>query len=114
MKDLIDRYEIKISLAPEEDYFTARLPDFPGIITGGDTPEEALKNARDALQLTIETMQERKIPLPEPKTKYSGQFNVRIPRELHRTLVERAREEGVSLNAFINHIITQALILTKD
>lgn len=109
MNSIIDRYEIKLALAPEEDYFTARIPDFPGIITGGDTPEEALKNAIEALQLTIEVMQERKIPLPEPKNRYSGQFNVRVPNELHRALTERAKEEGVSLNALINYLLAQAL-----
>ena len=60
--------EYEVTIIPEEDgYFAARLPDFPGIITGGRTPEEALSNAREALAATLETMRARKIPLPTPK-----------------------------------------------
>ena len=49
------------------------------------------------------------IPLPEPKTKFSGQFNIRIPKDLHRRLVKQAMDEGVSLNAFITYFITKSL-----
>jgi antitoxin HicB len=101
-------YEIKV--IPEEDgYFAVRFPDFPGIITGGHTPEEALRNAREALAATLETMQARRIPRPTPKHKFSGQFNVRVPRSLHRTLARTAEEEGVSLNALISHLLNSAV-----
>nr|WP_302848012.1 toxin-antitoxin system HicB family antitoxin [Paenibacillus sp. OK003] len=32
--------------------------------------------------------------------KYSGKFNLRVPRSLHRQLVERAAAEDVSLNQY--------------
>jgi antitoxin HicB len=103
-----DRYEIKI--IPDEDgYFAVRFPDFPGIITGGQTPEEALRNAREALATTLETMRARRIPRLVPKHRFSGQFNVRVPRSLHRTLVRTAEEEGVSLNALITHLLNSAV-----
>ncbi len=105
---LFEGYEIKI--IPEEDgYFAVRFPDFPGIITGGQTPEEALRNAREALGATLETMRARKIARPAPKHRFSGQFNVRVPRSLHRTLVRTAEEEGVSLNALITHLLNSAV-----
>ena len=54
-------YEFKI--IPEEDgYFAARFPDFLAITTGGNTPEAALRNAREALTGTLETMRQRMIP----------------------------------------------------
>ncbi len=101
-------YEVKI--IPEEDgYLAVRFPDFPGIITGGQTPEEALRNAREALAVTLETMRARRISAPVPKHRFSGQFNVRVPRSLHRTLVRTAEEEGVSLNALITHLLNSAV-----
>jgi antitoxin HicB len=103
-----DGYEIKI--IPEEDgYVAVRFPDFPGIITGGDSPEEAMRNAREALAATLETMRARRIPRPIPKHKFSGQFNVRVPRSLHRTLARTAEEEGVSLNALITQLLNSAV-----
>ncbi len=104
-----EKYEIKI--VPQEDgYFAARFPDFPGIITGGSTPEEALHNAQEALTATLETMRARKIPRPAPKHRFSGQFNVRVPRSLHRALVRMAEEERVSLNALVTHLLNNALV----
>jgi antitoxin HicB len=101
-------YAMKI--LPEKDgYLAVRFPDFPGIITGGHTPEEALLNAREALGATLETMRVRRIPRPVPKHRFSGQFNVRVPRSLHRTLARTAEEEGVSLNALITHLLNSAV-----
>ncbi|MFA5028618.1 MAG: toxin-antitoxin system HicB family antitoxin [Candidatus Methylomirabilota bacterium] len=107
-KAIAPDYEMVV--LPEEDgYFAVRFPDFPGIITGGHTPEAAVRNAREALQVTLETMHERKIPFPAPKRNFSGQFNVRVPRSLHRTLVRSATEEGVSLNALVSHLLQASL-----
>jgi antitoxin HicB len=104
----LEGYEVTI--IPEEDgYFAARFPDFPGIVTGGDSPEEALRNAREALTATLETMRARKIPRPVPKHRFSGQFNLRVPRSLHRALVHTAAEEGVSLNALVSHLLNSAV-----
>ncbi len=69
-----NRYEI--NLTPNEfGGFYARFPDFPSIFTGGQTAEEAMKNAKEALDLMIDEYNDRKIPLSEPKTEYSGHFN---------------------------------------
>lgn len=74
-------YEIKIIPDKESRYLAARFPDFPSIITGGYSLEEAIKNAQEALELTIDTMKKYKISPPKPKTRFSGQFNVRVPKE---------------------------------
>ncbi len=58
----------------------------------------------DAKICWLETALEDGIHIPEPAStsdEYSGRLNVRMPRSLHRTLVEKAREEKVSLNQFI-------------
>lgn len=107
-RTLFEGYEIRI--IPEEGgYYAARFPDFPGIITGGTTPEEALRKAQEALTVTLETMRERNIPQPVPKHRFSGQFNVRMPRSLHRTLAQKVEEEGVSLNALVTHLLNSAI-----
>jgi predicted RNase H-like HicB family nuclease len=60
-------YEIRIIPDKESGYLAARFPDFPGIITGGYNLEEAVKNAQEALELTIDTMKKHKISLPKPR-----------------------------------------------
>jgi len=106
-------YEIKIIPERESGYFAVRFPDFPGIVTGGYNLEEAIKNAREALELTIDTMKRHKIPLPKPKTRFSGQFNVRVPKGPHRELVRKAQDEGVSLNALITYLLSQSIKMEK-
>ena len=106
-------YEIKIIPDRESGYFAVRFPDFPGIMTGGYSLEEAIKNGQEALELTMETMKKHKIPLPKPKTRFSGQFNVRVPKDLHRELVRKAEEEGVSLNAFVTYLLSQSVKMEK-
>jgi predicted RNase H-like HicB family nuclease len=106
-------YEIKIIPDKESGYLVVRFPDFPGIITGGYSLEEAIKNAQEALELTTDTMKKHKIPLPKPKTRFSGQFNVRVPKDLHKELVRKAEEEGVSLNALITYLLSQSIKMEK-
>jgi len=106
-------YEIKIIPDRESGYFAIRFPDFPGIITGGYDLKEAIENAQEALDLTIETMKKHRIPLPKSKTPFSGQFNVRVPKDLHRAFINKAEEEGVSPNAMVTYLLTQSLKVEK-
>ncbi len=46
----------------------ATCPEFPGLSTHGDTEQDALREAKIALQLFIEDMQETGEPLPAPQT----------------------------------------------
>ena len=46
------------------------------------------------------------IPLPTYPDEFSGKFNVRIPRFLHRDLVHLAAEEGVSLNQLVVSLLS--------
>ena len=49
----------------EEDGFTVEFPDIPGCNTCGDSLEEALTMAKDALDLILEVKLEDKDPLPQ-------------------------------------------------
>jgi hypothetical protein len=66
---------------------------------------------REAMQLWLEVALEEGIPIPEPRPEedYSGKFVVRVPRSLHRELVEHAEREGVSLNQYINVVLARAV-----
>jgi len=106
-------YEIKIIPERESGYFAVRFPDFPNIITGGYSLEEAVKNGEEALELTIDTMKKHRVPLPKPKSRFSGQFNIRVPKGLHRELIRKAEEEGVSLNALVTYLLSQSIKIDK-
>jgi len=42
---------------------------------------------------------------------FSGKFSVRLPKSLHRDLVTRAEQEGVSLNQYITAALGRAVEL---
>ncbi|MBF0310825.1 MAG: type II toxin-antitoxin system HicB family antitoxin [Magnetococcales bacterium] len=47
--------------------------------------------------------QHPQIPVAPSRRKYSGQFNVRIAKDLHRRLAIEAERQGVSLNAWVSN-----------
>lgn len=88
----------------EEEGYAIEVPDLPGCISQGQTIEEALKMIEDAKICWLETALENGIEIPEPvrgTEDYSGKLNIRIPKSLHRTLAEKARDEKISLNQYI-------------
>ncbi len=45
------------------------------------------------------------VPMAQPE--YSGRILVRVPKSLHKRLIERAKVEGVSLNQYILYLLSQ-------
>lgn len=46
--------------------FVALVPDLPGCMSDGETPQEALANAQDAIACWIEAAHDLGRPVPEP------------------------------------------------
>ncbi|MBO4242012.1 MAG: type II toxin-antitoxin system HicB family antitoxin [Clostridiales bacterium] len=105
-------YRLEIIPDIEEGGYAVRYPDLPGCISSGDTIEEALKNAEDAKAAWIKAALEDGVKIPEPKndedlSDYSGQFKLRIPKSLHRSLSLHAKEEGISMNQYCLYLLTK-------
>lgn len=67
IKDSVMRRTFKIILEPEvgSGGFSVSVPALPGCATEGQTLEECITNAKEAIQLFIEGLKEDGIPLPE-------------------------------------------------
>lgn len=93
----------RIELIPDEGGWFVSIPDLPGCISQGDTPDEALEMIRDAQRgwLTVALQHGDTIPEPRTEAAYSGKFVVRLPRSMHRDLAEQAEQEGVSMNQYM-------------
>lgn len=91
--------------------YLVEFPDLPGCIADGDTIEEALEAAKDAMQSWILTAKEFEddIPNPEQLTQFSGQWRIRVPKSLHAALAKRAKCEGVSLNTLAVVLLTEGI-----
>ena len=106
-------YTIEVFRDDDEDNpgWVARVVELPGCITQGDTFEELGEMIEDAMRSWIGVALGEGIEIPEPRPveSYSGKFVVRVPRSLHRELVEEADREGVSLNQYINVVLSKAV-----
>ena len=62
------RYPVIVEPLPaaEGGGFAAIVPDLPGCMSDGDTPEEALTNVQDAILSWIEAAQDLGPEIPEP------------------------------------------------
>ncbi|UML83047.1 type II toxin-antitoxin system HicB family antitoxin (plasmid) [Leptospira interrogans] len=65
-----------------EGGYTVEFPDLPGCTTEGDTLEEALAFAKDALSLYLGSIDSRKIKIPRPsERKGKNVFQIRPERK---------------------------------
>ena len=100
-------YPVELSkIKPEEGGgFFVSVPLLPGCMSDGDTLEEAYSNIVEAKKEWFSSMIERRMEIPEPveKEEYSGKFMVRLPKSLHKTLVQLSKREGVSLNQYVTN-----------
>ena len=63
----MQKYETIIYWSNDDQVFVAEVPELPGCMAHGDTPDSALANAHQAMQLWIDTAREFGDPIPEPK-----------------------------------------------
>lgn len=76
--------------------------------SGGETMEIALKEIQSALQFYIESCLEDNLTITEPEdiANAAGRISIRTSKTLHLKLVQKSKEEGVS----VSHLINEALI----
>ena len=102
------KYSIDIIWSDEDQGYIATVPEFKNLSAFGETYEDALKEAKIAIEAYIESYAEEKLPIPEPakQLNYSGQLRLRMPRELHQKLSVEAMRQDVSLNTFMIYLLS--------
>ena len=104
----LPRFEIRPLTSAEGGGYLIEFPDFPGCIADGETPEEAIREGRDALTSYRRTLEELG-RTGEGAEAYSGQWRQRVPKSLHASLARRALQEGVSLNTLVATLLAEGL-----
>lgn len=101
-------YAVKV--VPREDGYFARVEDLPGCVAWASNVEDLWSAVNQAKRAWFEDALHREVRIPEPRKseenlEYSGRILVRMPKSMHRDLMIKAHQEGVSLN----HLIVTAL-----
>jgi len=96
----VDHYTYRVTWSPDDREHVGLCAEFPSLSWLAKTPEAALKGIRQVVAESVADMQSNgeDVPVPLAEKHYSGEFRVRIPPEVHRTLAMQAAEQGVSLN----------------
>ena len=96
----VDHYTYRVTWSREDGEYLGLCAELPSLSWLAATPEAALAGIRQVaaeaaadMQLNGET-----VPVPLAEKHYSGEFRVRIPPLVHRSLAMQAAEQGVSLN----------------
>ena len=96
-----------VVLKPDEDGdYVARIDELEGCIAHGETPEAAFALSNEVKELWITDALQRGDAIPEPgidEELPSGRWVQRVPRALHKQLVELAKKERTSLNTFLRN-----------
>lgn len=96
----IDHYTYRVTWSAEDGEHAGLCAEFPSLSWLAATPEKALAGIRQVVAKTVADMQGNgeQIPNALAEKHYSGEFRVRIPPEVHRSLAMQAAEQGISLN----------------
>jgi len=102
-------YRMEIVEDKYEGGYVVSFPELPGCITCGETIESALANAVDAKREWLIATMENGMEINEPGVldNYSGQFKLRMPKSLHKSLAEHSKEEGISMNQYCVYLLAK-------
>ena len=112
--DRFDGYTVNVFLDEDGEYL-AHFVEMPSVSAFGESPEEAIKELGTAWEGVKESYQKHgeSVPVAPARKQYSGQFNVRIDRRLHRALSIEAAKAGVSLNAIVSQKLAKTTRVGK-
>lgn len=97
-----DGFSINLLLDEDGDWL-AHFIELPNVSAFAATPQRALAELAQAWKGIKESYQATGLPVPvaPSRKQYSGRFNVRIDKRLHRHLASEAAKAGLSLNALV-------------
>ncbi len=124
------KYPIAIEPGDAQQAFGVVVPDLPGCFSAGDTLDEALDNAREAIELWLETVIDDGGAVPEPrslaehqkKKEFKGwvwavvavdlaqlsdkteRVNITLPARVLRRIDAAAKAAGESRSGYLAHL----------
>ncbi|MBE7423565.1 MAG: type II toxin-antitoxin system HicB family antitoxin [Zoogloeaceae bacterium] len=128
------KYPIAIEPGDDKHAYGVVVPDLPGCFSAGDTLDEALDNAREAIELWLETVIDDGGAVPEPralaehqkKKEFKGwvwavvavdlaqlsdkaeRVNITLPSRVLRRIDAAAKEAGDSRSGYLAHLALRA------
>ncbi len=101
---VVEKYTYRVIWSEEDQEHVGLCAEFPSLSWLDRSQERALRGIVDVVRHAVADMLKAREPIPKPiaTRRYSGQFKVRIPPEVHRRLSLEAAESKVSLNRLVS------------
>ncbi|MBE6890427.1 MAG: toxin-antitoxin system HicB family antitoxin [Ruminococcaceae bacterium] len=101
----------KMEIIPDsiEGGYVVKFPELPGCLTCCSSMSDIAAVSTDCKRQWLLAAMEDGSEIPEPTSadEFSGQFKLRLPKSLHKTLSEKSKEEGVSMNQYCVYLLTK-------
>jgi predicted RNase H-like HicB family nuclease len=72
-------YTVVLDRDPEAGGYVAVCPALPGVVTEGETLEETLAMARDAIRGYLESLQKDGLPIPDEQESIVSPLRIELP-----------------------------------
>jgi len=103
----IDGYKAKIEYDPELDQFRGEILGLNGSADFyGNDPVTLRTEFKNSLDVFLEVCEEQDI---NPRKKYSGKFNLRIPPNLHYKVAAKATADSKSINQWVSDLLEHSV-----
>jgi len=105
---LATQYKYSVAWSAEDDEFVATVAEFPSLSWLAEPQQAALTGIRDLVQNTVADLYKsgEEVPLPFALREYSGNIRLRVSPQKHRALSIKASERTVSLNRYLNELLS--------
>ena len=88
-------------------YYACFVDELPGCLADGKTPEEALKNVKEAMASHLESMLDDDVEIPEPLNlaNFKGLITYRTKPKTHYKVAKAAQRKRMSINKLIDEAV---------
>jgi len=107
-----DYYLKIVEWSDEDQCYVGSIPGWIGKCCHGDNEEKVYHELCLILEEWIDLYKKDNMPLPASMItkKFSGKFQLRIDRDLHKALAIRAMQTNESLNSFCGKILKKTIL----
>lgn len=108
---MLDKYSYRVTWSEDDNEFVGLCAEFPSLSWLSKTQDGAFKGIRKLVADVVADMQKNGESIPDAiaAKQFSGKFVVRVPPSVHRELVLGAKEAHVSLNRYVNTVLTSVV-----
>ncbi len=104
-------YSYIVEWSEADECYLGSIVELEKNMTCGETPEEVIKNLKEALEAYVNTSIANNMEIPEPLklTDFKGNITYRTTSAKHYQLAKTAKIKGISINSLIDEAVEEKL-----